>query len=65
VKSVIPQKKQCSKEEAELGNRTNPVLEVMLDMSLMILRLTELFLEYVLKCIQKLDVKIEKIHNHH
>ncbi len=39
----------------------NPFLEVSLDISLMLLRLTELSLEFILKHMQKLDVKIEKI----
>lgn len=36
------------------------ILESVLDISLMLLRLTELFLEYILKYIRKLEAKIEK-----
>ncbi len=38
-----------------------PILEVAIDTSLILLRLTKLFLEHVLKHIQELDVKIDNM----
>ena len=61
MKSVMYRKKQYSGEKINLRKMKNPFLEVSLDISLMLLRLTELFLEFILKHMQKLDVKIEKI----
>ena len=59
MESAISQ--QCSEEKGTRRNIMTPILEVALDTSLILLRLTKLFLEHLLKYIKELDVKIDNI----